>query len=394
MPDRSPQDPDSDPPQEPKDGDWTPREEPPSPSRVDAARFVQTLHARMPRVHVTYGIIAVNVAIYVAMVASGVHPLSPDIQDMIRWGADYPGGTLDGQPWRLFTSMFLHFGALHLAFNMWILRDLGQLIERVLGHVGFLVLYLGSGVIASEVSLVFHPWGVSAGASGAVFGVFGALLALLVRASGLIPKEQIAGLRRSAFSFLLLNLVIGSAIPSINMAAHAGGLVAGFVFGWLLAAPDMLRDTSGRARRNALMAVCAVALIAVGFYAQPEPFADAESEYDHAFEVMEVGRLEYNRGVEQLNLGSLTEDGFAALIRDEILPDWRAVCERLDAFGPIAPPLVEPFDRLKEFSRARERALVLQIDALEDPGNEEAATRARAAWSKTERLGDAFRDGP
>lgn len=391
MSDRLPQEPDPETPQEPREPEWSPGGERPSPPQVDAARFVQTLHSRMPRIHVTYGIIAVNVAVYVVMVASGVHPLAPETADMIRWGADFPGGTLNGQPWRLFTSMFLHFGALHLAFNMWILRDLGQLIERVLGHAGFLVLYLASGVIASEVSLVFHPWGVSAGASGAVFGVFGVLLALLMRASGLIPKELVARLRRSAFSFLVLNLVIGSAVPSINMAAHAGGLVAGFVLGWLLAAPGMVEDVSGRPRRNALMSGCAAAMIVIGFFAQPEPFADAEAEYDHAFEVMEVGRLEYNRGVEELNLGNLSEAEFAALIRDDVLGDWKAVCLRLDDFGPIAPPLVEPFDRLKEFARARERALELQIVALEDPSDDAADTRAKAAWSKTERLGDAFR---
>ncbi len=392
MSDRLPQEPA--PPQEPNDGGWTPPEPPSKPSQVNAARFVQALHSRMPRVHVTNGIIAVNVAIYIAMVASGVHPLSPDSQDMIHWGADYPGGTLHGQPWRLFTSMFLHFGALHLAFNMWILRDLGQLIERVVGHVGFLVLYLGSGVVASEVSLVFHPWGVSAGASGAVFGVFGLLLALLARASGLIPKELIVGLRRSAISFLVLNLVIGSAVPSINLAAHAGGLAAGFILGWLVAAPEMLQDLSIRPRRNALMGVSAAALIVLGFLAQPEPFADAELEFDNTFEAMETSRQEYNRGVDQLQLGNLTEAGFAGKIRDEILPQWSAVCERLDAFGPIAPPLVEPFERLKKFSRAREQALALQIEASSNPNDEKAATRARAAWSKTERLGDPFRSAP
>jgi rhomboid protease GluP len=102
---------------------------------------------------VTYAIIAANVVVYVAMGLSGVSWTRPSIPDAIRWGADFGPLSLDGQWWRLFTSTFVHFGILHIAFNMWCLLDLGRSLEFVMGRKAFAATYFVSGIAASTVSL-------------------------------------------------------------------------------------------------------------------------------------------------------------------------------------------------------------------------------------------------
>jgi rhomboid protease GluP len=143
---------------------------------------------------------------------------------------------LKGEWWRLFTAMFLHFGLIHLAFNMWVLWSLGQLTERLFGSAYFLVLYLFSGLCGSLGSLYWHPDVNSAGASGAIFGVMGGLFALMVKPATRIPPSIAVAQRNSALIFIAYNLFNGLR-PGIDNAAHIGGLLGGFAMGWALARP-------------------------------------------------------------------------------------------------------------------------------------------------------------
>ena len=95
---------------------------------------------------------------------------------MLDWGANFGPMTMNGQWWRLVTCMFLHFGIIHLAMNMWILWGLAQVVERLVGSTGFAIAYMASGIAGSIASLAWYPVGVSAGASGAVFVTAAALL--------------------------------------------------------------------------------------------------------------------------------------------------------------------------------------------------------------------------
>lgn len=138
-----------------------------------------------------------------------------------------PAGVADGEIYRLLTSMFLHYGLLHLAVNMWALWVLGRNLEGALGPVRFGVLYLVSGLGGSVACYVFSPSSASAGASGALFGLFAALFILLRRlgrdTSSIIP-------------ILIINLAF-SFVPGISLAAHLGGLVTGAILAVALAYP-------------------------------------------------------------------------------------------------------------------------------------------------------------
>jgi membrane associated rhomboid family serine protease/Tfp pilus assembly protein PilF len=180
---------------------------------------------------VTRIIIAVNVLVYVAMGLSGVSWTDPSVLQAIRWGADFGPLTLSGQWWRLFTSMFVHFGFFHILLNMWCLRNLAVALEPMMGRLAFSITYLFSGLAASAVSTAWNPWRASAGASGAIFGIAGAFVSYLVLKKAAIPASLVRQNLQSLAIFILLNLSIGAASGHIDNSAHLGGLAAGLVIG-------------------------------------------------------------------------------------------------------------------------------------------------------------------
>lgn len=127
----------------------------------------------------TYTLVGLNVLVYLGMGLSGASWTSPSIRDSIRWGSDFGPLTIGGEWWRLLTSMFVHFGIVHIGFNMWCLWELGRALEFLMGRKMFILTYVLSGLAASMVSVGWDPWRVSAGASGAIFGVAGAFVSYL-----------------------------------------------------------------------------------------------------------------------------------------------------------------------------------------------------------------------
>jgi membrane associated rhomboid family serine protease/tetratricopeptide (TPR) repeat protein len=184
---------------------------------------------------VTPAIVVLNVVVFVAMLVTGVSPTSPSAGDLFKWGANFgPAAFLDGESWRLLTCAFVHVGVLHLGFNMYAFWAAGAWAERVFGSVAFLALYVIAAVGGSLVSTLWSPEVVSAGASGAIFGVYGAILAFAQVLGGHLPGGVAEGLRKSSLGFVAYNLLFGLTAPNISNSAHLGGLAAGFVAGWLL----------------------------------------------------------------------------------------------------------------------------------------------------------------
>ncbi|HEV7674166.1 MAG TPA: rhomboid family intramembrane serine protease [Candidatus Angelobacter sp.] len=208
----------------------------------------------------TYVLLAVNIVVFIVMVASGVSFIDPKAGEVLRWGANYGPKTLSGQYWRLITSMFLHFGIIHLAGNMWCLWNLGQLAEKLVGSVTLLGLYLLTGIAASLSSLSWDPMRVSAGASGAIFGIAGALIAVLQFGNLGLPVEAVRKLRGYVLRFALLNLLFGLQGHIDNMA-HAGGLVSGLLMGFFIARTFNASPEASAAKRRRIMAVSAAIII-------------------------------------------------------------------------------------------------------------------------------------
>lgn len=231
-----------------------------------AAQFWLALFHITPKPYVTWGLVAANVLVFVVMVLSGVSATNPTLEALVRWGALFGPLTLDGQWWRLFTCMFLHIGIIHIGFNMWVLASGGRLVERMFGHVGFLLLYLISGLGGSLAALLWSPDVVSAGASGAIFGIFGGMLGVLYKQRSSIPPGAWTALKSSGVSFLVLNLVIGFALPNISVSAHAGGALTGFLFGLVLSQPFTPEGVAARKRQNIVAGVLGVVAIVAGAF--------------------------------------------------------------------------------------------------------------------------------
>jgi len=154
---------------------------------------------------------------------------------LVAWGSNVGRLTLNGEWWRLVTSMFLHGNLLHLAFNMFALWQVGQLVERIFGSARFVALYMAAGICGSLASVLWNPFASSVGASGAIFGIIGGLLAFIRRKDSGVPPTVVADLRGSILPFLLFNLTAGFLYPHTDNAAHIGGLVGGWVAGHVLA---------------------------------------------------------------------------------------------------------------------------------------------------------------
>ena len=178
---------------------------------------------------VTPILVNLNILVYVLMVIAGVNFFLPDNESLLRWGADFRPLTLDGQWWRLLTCCFIHIGILHLLFNMYALVYIGLLLEPILGKRRFLIAYLLTGILSSLASLSWHSYTICAGASGAIFGMYGVFLALLT--TNFIEKSARKSLLTSIGIFVAYNLMNGMK-GGIDNAAHIGGLISGMVIGY------------------------------------------------------------------------------------------------------------------------------------------------------------------
>ena len=207
---------------------------------------------------VTQALLLLNVGVFVVMAMQGM-ALDPSARALIDRGANYSPLTLGDQPWRLVTALFLHGGLLHIAVNMWCLWDLGAICESLYGHVTFAAVYLISGIGSSLASVWWHPAIPSVGASGAIFGIVGALIASYYLGEFTMPSPVITRRLFTLVIFAGYSSLFGQAVSGVDNAAHIGGLLTGLAFGALIA---VLAPHEDFFRRAAVIG--AVALVVFG----------------------------------------------------------------------------------------------------------------------------------
>lgn len=192
------------------------------------------------RLPVTTSLIAANVAVYLgvsALAATAGVPwnvaLVNQLGMVLEGGALVPALVAQGEAWRLFTSIFLHSGLIHLAFNMVALYFLGSFAEAAFGRWRFFALYVLSGLSGGVAYLYFGAFDRPAvGASGAIFGLLGSILGYALRRGTFSWQNPLI---RQLLILLALNVYLGLSVANISNTAHMGGLAGGFVFGWLIA---------------------------------------------------------------------------------------------------------------------------------------------------------------
>jgi rhomboid protease GluP len=322
----------------------------PSPAPPDHAwLWEEELRQRVPRLAVTWVLIALNVAVAVAMLVGGVSPLSPQVADLIKWGADYGPRTAAGEWWRLGSSMFVHIGLLHIALNMFALRSVGRLAERIFGHGLYLGIYVAAGLWGAVASLLWHPDLVSAGASGAIFGIYGAVFGFLVRHRGSIPAAVLNKQRSAAVMFLVNNLIVGASL-NVDMAAHLGGLGAGLLAGYLLGRP---LDQRQPPRRLWLAAWAFAALAPLVAKATVKPMPDFLAELDAFTKTEATVIATYNKAVERSRAGQMNDADLGRVVDTEVLPPWRTNVARLHALVGLPKKQQTLIDRVTRYADER-----------------------------------------
>lgn len=327
---------------------------------ADQGVFAQRLFTATPKAWVTQLLVVANIAVFLAMLVDGAGLFEANSAVHLRWGANFGPITKEGEWWRLLASTFLHFGLVHLAMNMWALWGAGGLVERLYGNLGFLAIYVFAGLTGSFASLYWNADKVvSAGASGAIFGVYGALAAYVLREPGSIPKSVLKSLTTSMVVFIGYSIVLGVMVPTIDNAAHAGGLAGGAALAWFLARPLEPFGPVGAGRAAAAVALAGVSIVALFTMLPPAKYSyaaqKAATEAIQAFAGEEDALAKKAQMlVEDRRAGRITDRQLGEAIELQILPGWSAAYARfaairVEAGAPVAARLAE----LTAFVRVR-----------------------------------------
>jgi len=217
-------------------------------------RGVQRVSFEGAGAKVTRLLIGINVAVYVAELiqGGGVYGVNSTIYAK---GVLWAPFIADGDYWRLITAAFLHYGPIHLGFNMFFLYWIGTPVEQYLGRGRFLAVYLVSGLAGSAGALVLSPTSVTVGASGAIFGILGAALVL--------ERQGSYVLGGSAMGLIVINLALSFVLAGISIGGHIGGLIGGAACMLVLSRFGRGHGAYGRIGASGIAGLVAVALLSV-----------------------------------------------------------------------------------------------------------------------------------
>jgi rhomboid protease GluP len=322
---------------------------------------------------VTYGLTLLNVLIFGIMILRGIHASNPNPDDLVKWGANFGPLTIANQWWRLLTCMFLHAGVLHILCNGYALYRLGAVVERMLGRSFFIVIYFVSGIMGSLASVWWNPMAVSVGASGAVFGIFGALLTFVFLYRHFMPKEAVVALRKNAIIVLGLNFLLGYSIEAIDMAAHLGGFLGGIVATVVLC--RLPRPMSLKAQRLRMAWVIGAALaVTIGVcVTMPRGIVTWEKTVNAFVQTENEIKATFNQIVAQAEETELSNQEFAELFETQVLRKWRQARERFDSadIGKLPARPQQHFNALNQYVKITDTYWETYYDYLLATGDQE-----------------------
>lgn len=321
-----------------------------------AARAEDDFEARLDQLVPTpwalYAVVAANVLVWAMNWAAGLSPTRPSSPELFAWGANAASAVvLDGQWWRLLAATFLHGGIVHLLFNMLGLWEAGKQLCRLLGNGQFALVYGASALAGSSASLHHAAQtSVSVGASGAVFGVLGALMTASWHYRHLVPATNLRRLWTGLGFFIGYSLLHGFTQENVDNAAHVGGLLCGMALGLLLLAPIDRRADAARRARHAVGAG-ALALAGVGYsvLATPVPTVwHAQLYAAHAL-LPDVARR-FEQAYRQMGAQGMRlqrrEIGQAVFLQNAQRSIGAACADITEDLAPLRLPLWEPTGQL------------------------------------------------
>jgi rhomboid protease GluP len=329
----------------------SPRESDAPPQVDPEVEFRTRLEAQTPYFYVTRIIVAINVLVYLAMIVAGLDVMHPAASSVIRWGANYGPKTIGGEWWRLLTSVFLHGGLLHVFFNMLVLWQVGQFVERLLGNAGFALVYLISGIAGGLTSLAWHPQMAGVGASGAIFGLFGALLGYAYVTHECVPSNIL----RSALFLVVFNVISGALAQGIDMAAHIGGLTAGFLCGVGYGAPMTAEWAGRRAIRNLATALTALFPLTITAALLPKP-PDLPAALAEWRDTEIKSRATYDGAILRARTQHWPDERLADVLSNDLLPGYETEYHKLAGLQGLSESQERGFSLILRYMDGRRRA--------------------------------------
>ena len=326
---------------------------------------------RAPVPPMTRLLIALNVLVFVVMLFGGAGFWHSPNTVQLTWGANFAPATADGQWWRLVSAIFLHFGALHLGMNMLALWDGGKLVERMFGALRFLVIYLISGVGGNLLSLVIQGNdAVSGGASGAIFGIYGALLVYVWFARRQMQAQEFRWLFWGALLFSALTIAMGYIIPGIDNSAHIGGFFTGIVMATLFL-PSSIQPSRALTVTQSVAAVAWMAALFVLLTHLPTPKYRWQEEVAIQKQVQKLNQVDQKaqQKWQQIMLegreGSVSFDEMASQIDAQVATPYEESFEKLSAL-PEDPklPSAALLEQAKAYALKRSEASKAAADQL------------------------------
>lgn len=322
----------------------------------------ETVGGMETRPYVSLSIMAINILVYFVMVAQDAY----ESDGALEWGAEYAPYIQQGQVWRFLTAMFLHGGRFHLASNMIALLAAGPFVERMVGRTGFLVLYLVSGFFGGVASVYDFMGMPCLGASGAIFGVLGAL-------AGLMFRYHVYVRRKDLIKYILLVVLLTvqtvwqlaqtktSTRGGVDVAAHVGGLISGFIIGLLMSRPIA---AARRPRRDAIIAGVGLALAAGLFWLRP-PVVDTIKLFDDLETDTTELVTQVRDALAKLERPEETNARAADTLDQKVIPAWVAATGRFEdglRRGPSGFRRLQP--RFSEAIRLHHQGLALVSEAV------------------------------
>ncbi|MGO9113684.1 MAG: rhomboid family intramembrane serine protease [Thermoguttaceae bacterium] len=326
---------------------------------------------------VTLSLIVACVIVYLAKAYQDQSLLGGTAESSIAWGANYGLRTLGGQWWRLVTYLFLHGGPFHILMNMWVLWDVGQLMERLVGRTAMAMIYFLAGIAGGMASVAFHPSVLSVGASGAVFGVIGALFGLLLHARDAVPPARLQQLRSGIIAFVIFNVIFGLSAQGIDVPAHAGGAIAGLLAGLIV----LPARSPGHWLRLGLLTFVGTGAILLGARLLPPPPRDFEAVFREYPEKARQIFREYSGLVKKRSQGDLSARAFADQLESNVVVPWRELAtEMTDAIKER--PGASQQGKFEQYLRLQQESFEDLLAAVREGDNErfnQAREKAEAA---------------
>lgn len=301
----------------------------PTNARAAERAFVRSIAKYPP--FVAFAAMLANVVVFIVMCVRGVSAFAPSGQTMYDWGG-LLGRSLRREPWRLGTSMFLHAGVLHLAANLTGIWLIAGVSEAVLGSAGLAAVYLFSGLAGGFINAWTQPDVAAVGASGAIMGMYGALITQIRLHPASVPEAVRRRLHVKVGVVAGLTLLPGIATRELALGAHLGGFAAGCAAAWILdRRPE--RTPRQRAMRCGALFAFAVSIVAMSPLVGPDT-PSAVTEVQRSSAAIDDIVKRYNAELARYQSEELTSEGFGEAIQTKIVPALRDEVGRLERFEP------------------------------------------------------------